>query len=172
MEAQLAQRGGLFVIVVGEVLDDALLDVVRSDEHVARDHRRGCERQLEGGEVGLLAEERADLELRRPGMVGERPHHKFAVSRVQPHPPRQQLESEANQAWAEARKASDFSLFAGKLTEIFELKKEVAAITLATGVRIHLRWVPSARNWADGPSRGHRIGYFDQKSKMVKTEAV
>jgi len=40
-----------------------------------------------------------------------------------------QLESEANQAWAAARKASDFSLFAGKLTEIFELKKEVAAIT-------------------------------------------
>lgn len=40
-----------------------------------------------------------------------------------------QLESEANQAWAAARQASDFSLFAGKLTEIFELKKEVAAIT-------------------------------------------
>ena len=40
-----------------------------------------------------------------------------------------QLESEANQAWAAARKASDFSLFAGKLTEIFELKKEVAAVT-------------------------------------------
>ena len=40
-----------------------------------------------------------------------------------------QLESEANQAWAAARKASDFSLFAGKLTEIFELKKEVASIT-------------------------------------------
>ena len=40
-----------------------------------------------------------------------------------------QLESEANQAWAAARKASDFSLFAEKLTAIFELKKEVAAIT-------------------------------------------
>ena len=40
-----------------------------------------------------------------------------------------QLESEANQAWAVARKASDFSLFASKLTEIFELKKQVAAIT-------------------------------------------
>mmetsp|Transcript_13911 Transcript_13911/g.23064 ORF Transcript_13911/g.23064 Transcript_13911/m.23064 type:complete len:554 (+) Transcript_13911:121-1782(+) len=40
-----------------------------------------------------------------------------------------QLESEANQAWAAARKAADFSLFAEKLTEIFELKKEVAAIT-------------------------------------------
>jgi len=42
------------------------------------------------------------------------------------------LESEANQAWAAARKASDFSLFAGKLTEIFDLKKEVAAITRPT----------------------------------------
>ena len=40
-----------------------------------------------------------------------------------------QLESEANQAWVAARQASDFSLFAGKLTEIFELKKEVAAVT-------------------------------------------
>uniref|UniRef100_A0A7S0JK37 Carboxypeptidase Taq n=1 Tax=Calcidiscus leptoporus TaxID=127549 RepID=A0A7S0JK37_9EUKA len=40
-----------------------------------------------------------------------------------------QLASEANQAWAAARKASDFSLFAEKLTEMFELKKEVVAIT-------------------------------------------
>merc|ERR1740130_2215342 len=40
-----------------------------------------------------------------------------------------QLESEANQAWSKARAASDFSLFSGKLTEIFELKKEVAALT-------------------------------------------
>ena len=47
-----------------------------------------------------------------------------------------QLESEANQAWAKARAASDFSIFAGKLTEIFELKKEVAALT-----RPHLKVV-------------------------------
>jgi len=40
-----------------------------------------------------------------------------------------QLESEANQAWAKARAASDFSLFSDKLGEIFELKKEVAALT-------------------------------------------
>ncbi len=40
-----------------------------------------------------------------------------------------QLESEANQAWAQARKSSDFSLFASKLTDIFELKKHIAAIT-------------------------------------------
>jgi Zn-dependent M32 family carboxypeptidase len=40
-----------------------------------------------------------------------------------------QLESEANQAWAKARAASDFSLFSNKLEEIFELKKEVAALT-------------------------------------------
>ena len=39
------------------------------------------------------------------------------------------LESEAFAAWQQARKESNFSLFAEKLREIFELKKEVAAVT-------------------------------------------
>mmetsp|Transcript_67069 Transcript_67069/g.111515 ORF Transcript_67069/g.111515 Transcript_67069/m.111515 type:complete len:544 (+) Transcript_67069:68-1699(+) len=39
------------------------------------------------------------------------------------------LESEAFVAWQSARAASDFSLFAPKLVEMFELKKEVAAVT-------------------------------------------
>jgi len=39
------------------------------------------------------------------------------------------LESEAFAAWQAARGQSDFSLFAPKLREMFELKKEVAAVT-------------------------------------------
>ena len=40
-----------------------------------------------------------------------------------------QLGSEANQAWQAARQASDFSLFAGKLREVFDLQKEIAEVT-------------------------------------------
>ena len=36
-------------------------------------------------------------------------------------------------------------------------------------VRVLMRWVPAERNWADGPSRGQSIGYFDQASGKVLT---
>lgn len=39
------------------------------------------------------------------------------------------LESEAFVAWKDARAAADFSMFAPKLVEMFELKKQVAAVT-------------------------------------------
>ena len=39
------------------------------------------------------------------------------------------LESEAFAAWQSARAASDFSLFADKLVEIFQIKKEIAGVT-------------------------------------------
>ena len=34
----------------------------------------------------------------------------------------------------------------------------VAALALATGIRMQLRWMPSAWNPADGPSRGLGVG--------------
>ena len=39
------------------------------------------------------------------------------------------IESEAFGAWQAARGASDFNLFSDKLVEIFEIKKEIAAVT-------------------------------------------
>ena len=35
--------------------------------------------------------------------------------------------------------------------------RTIAAVCLATGVRLALRWVPSERNWADNPSRGRSV---------------
>lgn len=40
-----------------------------------------------------------------------------------------QIESEAFEAWKKARAASDFSAFADKLSEVFEIKKEIARLT-------------------------------------------
>mmetsp|Transcript_36641 Transcript_36641/g.91240 ORF Transcript_36641/g.91240 Transcript_36641/m.91240 type:complete len:404 (+) Transcript_36641:10-1221(+) len=44
------------------------------------------------------------------------------------------LESEAFAAWKEARDSSDFSLFADKLSALFQLKKQVAALTRPAAV--------------------------------------
>jgi len=35
--------------------------------------------------------------------------------------------------------------------------RKAAALCLATGMRFVLRWIPSGRNWADGPSRRRNI---------------
>ena len=47
------------------------------------------------------------------------------------------------------------------------IARQIGVLTLLTGVKLHLRWVPNARNWADGPSRGHRIGYYHAASRKV-----
>ena len=36
--------------------------------------------------------------------------------------------------------------------------RKIAAVTLATGVRLTLRWIPTDMNPADGPSRGEAVG--------------
>ena len=38
------------------------------------------------------------------------------------------------------------------------LARRAAAMTLAVGIRMHLRWVPSELDYADGPSRGEDVG--------------
>ena len=40
----------------------------------------------------------------------------------------------------------------------------LAAIALSAGIKLQLRWVPSRRNHADGPSRGKKLGYFQMLS--------
>jgi len=49
------------------------------------------------------------------------------------------------------------------------LARQAAAVTLGTGLRILMRWVPGRYNWADGPSRGHKIGYYNQSTRSVLT---
>ena len=51
----------------------------------------------------------------------------------------------------------------------FTLARQIGAMCLAMGVKIYLRWTPSARKWADGPSRGHGIGYWDASARKVIT---
>ena len=45
--------------------------------------------------------------------------------------------------------------------------RKIGAITLATGVRLTLRWIPTDMNPADGPSRGEAIG----SAEITKTKA-
>lgn len=56
-------------------------------------------------------------------------------------------------------------------TRMLMLARQAAALQLSTGIRVVMRWVPSERNWADGPSRGQSIGYFDQKLGEVVTQS-
>lgn len=49
------------------------------------------------------------------------------------------------------------------------LSRQLGALQLATGIRLVMRYTPSSRNWADGPSRGHGVGYYHAASKkMIK----
>ena len=57
------------------------------------------------------------------------------------------------------------------LRRMLGLCRQAAAFTIGYGFRIVYRFVRSARNWADGPSRGHRIGYWDAMSRKVITRA-
>ena len=50
------------------------------------------------------------------------------------------------------------------------LARQVAALQLASGVRVLMRFTSSERNWADGPSRGQVIGYFDMATGKVVTK--
>ena len=45
--------------------------------------------------------------------------------------------------------------------------RKIGAITLATGVRLTLRWIPTDMDPADGPSRGEAIG----SAEITKTKA-
>ena len=45
--------------------------------------------------------------------------------------------------------------------------RKIGAITLATGVRLTLRWIPTDMNPADGPSRGEAVG----SAEATKTKA-
>ena len=40
---------------------------------------------------------------------------------------------------------------------ILRLLRNLAAWLLLSGATVYARWVPSGRNWADGPSRGRSI---------------
>ena len=37
------------------------------------------------------------------------------------------------------------------------IARKISSILLCFNIKVHLRWVPSKRNWADGPSRGTGI---------------
>ena len=52
------------------------------------------------------------------------------------------------------------------------LARSAAVVTLGCGIRILMSWVPSRLNWADGPSRGHAIGYFDHQTRQVTTSTA
>lgn len=41
--------------------------------------------------------------------------------------------------------------------EMLQAARQLGAISLAYGTRFYMRWVPSKRNWADGPSRQRPI---------------
>ena len=51
------------------------------------------------------------------------------------------------------------------------LCRQAAALQIATGIRVLMRFVPSHRNWADGPSRGEMVGCYDQASNRIITTA-
>ena len=50
--------------------------------------------------------------------------------------------------------------------------RKIAAICLSTGIRLVLRWVPSKRNVADGPSRGRMLVTLeaDDADEMLEPE--
>ena len=48
----------------------------------------------------------------------------------------------------------------------------LTAVALGCGVRLQLRWVPSRRNHADGPSRGHCVGYLCGSTDIVNERVV
>ncbi|CAK0825583.1 unnamed protein product [Prorocentrum cordatum] len=51
--------------------------------------------------------------------------------------------------------------------------KKIGAITLATGIRLTLRWIPTDMNPADGPSRGEEIGSAEiTKTKSEQKKSV
>ena len=43
---------------------------------------------------------------------------------------------------------------------ILGLLRQAAGALISTGMRVVLRWISSARNHADGPSRQQRLGYY------------
>ncbi len=43
---------------------------------------------------------------------------------------------------------------------MLHLARQAAAYCLGYGLKIVYRFVPSLRNWADGPSRGRGLGYL------------
>ena len=45
--------------------------------------------------------------------------------------------------------------------------RKIGAITLATGVRLTLRWIPTDMDPADGPSRGENVG----SAEITQTKA-
>ena len=44
------------------------------------------------------------------------------------------------------------------------LTRQAAAYVIGYGMKVFYRFVPSARNKGDGPSRGRGIGYLDQRT--------
>ena len=47
------------------------------------------------------------------------------------------------------------------------LTRQAAAYILAYGLKVLYRFVPSRRNWADGPSRQKGLGYLGPKTGRV-----
>ena len=51
--------------------------------------------------------------------------------------------------------------------------RKIGAITLSTGVRLTLRWIPTDMNPADGPSRGESVGSAETtKAKADQKKVV
>ena len=53
--------------------------------------------------------------------------------------------------------------------------RKVASVVLGTGIRIYLRWVPSKRNIADGPSRNRPLQLseeVDESDEPIEDEAI
>ena len=47
------------------------------------------------------------------------------------------------------------------------LTRQAAAYILAYGLKLPYRFVPSRRNWANGPSKQKGLGYLDPKTSRV-----
>jgi len=55
---------------------------------------------------------------------------------------------------------------------LLRLARQAAAYQLVCQIRPYLRWIPSSLNWADGPSRGEKMGLALMTLKKVHERDV
>eukprot|EP00966_Prymnesium_polylepis_P120252 2778828-Prymnesium_polylepis.2 len=117
-----------------------------TDMQAAIDAVRGCEDELDDPKARANVRDAVDAfdkEARKSAKLAEA---------------EAKLESEAFGAWKEARGASDFSVFAPKLDELFKLKKEVARITRPAVAE------PCAQRNRNGLAKSNRTAAFSSES--------
>ncbi len=54
---------------------------------------------------------------------------------------------------------------------MLRLGRTMAVIRLVTGIRLGARWVPSAMNYADGPSRGEKVGVARETARKAEGQS-